>query len=257
MSIMSDIRIDSPRPKISVVIPAYNEEKYLAATIENVRQAIREYQKKYPYAVEIVVVNNNSTDRTEQVAREQGARVVFEAKNQIAAARNAGGRAACGEIVAFLDADDHISPNLLILVHEAMTSGHYIGGGVAKIYRDKPLRLATWLETINNLGRRLTGVSTGLIYTHKETFERLGGFDESYYAAEEGRFILDLKKLGKREGKKFCNITEGYVIKSARKFEQLNAPTLVWTGLKFVLFPWKLKDRKACSFWYDLQERKR
>lgn len=254
---MRDIQSNSARPKISVVIPAYNEEKYLATTIENVNQAIQEYQKKYPLAVEVVVVNNNSTDRTEQVARAAGARVVFEAKNQIAAARNAGGRAARGEIVAFLDADDHISPNLLIVVHEVMTSGRYIGGGVANIYRDKPLRLAAWLEHINNFGRWLTGVSSGLIYTHKETFERLGGFDENYYAAEEGRFILDLKKLGKQEGKKFCNITEGYVIKSARKFEQLNAPRLVWTGLKFVLFPWKLKDRKACSFWYDLEERKR
>jgi len=244
------------RPKISVIIPAYNEEKYLGVTIENVKEAIREYHKKYSWPVEILVVNNNSTDRTEDVARQHGARVVFEGKNQIAASRNAGGRAARGEILAFLDADDHISPNLLTIVHEAMTSGHYIGGGVAKIYRDKTPPLAALLERVNNVGRWLTGVSTGLIYTHKETFERVGGFDERYYAAEEGRFILDLKKLGKKEGNKFCNITEGYVIKSARKFAQLDALTLVWTALKFVLFPWKLKDRKACSFWYDLEERK-
>ncbi len=244
-----------PKPKISVIIPAYNEEKYLGPTIENVREAIKEYQKKYLSPVEILVVNNNSTDRTEQVAREYGARVVFAAKNQIAAARNAGGRAARGEIVAFLDADDHISPNLLTIVYEAMTSGKYIGGGVTKIYRDKRLMLADWLEKINNFNRRWIGVSTGLIYTHKATFEKIGGFDEQYYAAEEGRFVLDLRKLGKKEGKKFCNLTEGYVIKSTRKFEQLKAPALVWTGLKFVLFPWKLKDRKACSFWYDLGER--
>ncbi|MBI3951724.1 MAG: glycosyltransferase [Acidobacteria bacterium] len=245
-----------PRPKISVVIPAYNEEKYVGATIENVKEAIKEYHKKYSFPVEILVVNNNSIDRTEEVARQYGARVVFEGKNQIAASRNAGGRAARGEIVAFLDADDHISPNLLTIVYEAMASGKYIGGGVARIYRDKRLTLANWLERINNFNRRWVGVSTGLIYTHKETFERIGGFDEQYYAAEEGRFVLDLRKLGKKEGKKFCNITDGYVIKSARKFEQLKAPTLVWTGLKFVLFPWRLKSRKACSYWYDLEERK-
>lgn len=245
-----------PRPKMSVIIPAYNEEKYLGATIENVQEAVKEYHKKYSSPVEILVVNNNSTDRTEEVAWQHGARVVFEGKNQIAASRNAGGRAARGEIVAFLDADDHISPNLLTIVHEVMASGQYIGGGVAKIYRDRRLTLADWLERVNNFNRRWIGVSTGLIYTHKETFDRMGGFDQHYYAAEEGRFVLELKKLGKKEGKKFCNITEGYVIKSARKFAQLKAPTLVWTGLKFVLFPWKLKDRKACSFWYDLEERK-
>lgn len=243
-------------PKISVVIPAYNEEKYLGPTLENVKNAAKELQQKYPVTVEVIVVNNNSTDRTEQVALEHGARIIFEAKNQIAAARNAGGRAARGEIVAFLDADDHISSNLLTIVHEVMASGQYIGGGVARIYRDRPLTLAALLERINNIGRWVTGVSTGLIYTLRETYENIGGFDERYYAAEEGRFILELKKHGKRGGKRFCNITEGYVVKSARKFEQLKAPVLLWTGLKFVLFPWKLRDRKACSFWYDLHERK-
>ena len=244
------------RPKISVMIPAYNEERYLAATIENVRQAIREFQRKYSLTVEVIVVNNNSTDRTEQVALEHGARVVFEANNQIAAARNAGGRAARGEIVAFLDADSHISPNLLTIVYEVMSSGQYIGGGVARVYRDKTLPSIALLQAVNYVGRWIFGVSTGLMYTLKETFDRVGGFDERYYAAEEGRFILELKKLGKKEGKKFCNIKEGCVITSARKFEQLKGPVLLWTGLKFVLFPWKLRDRKACSFWYDLDERK-
>jgi glycosyltransferase involved in cell wall biosynthesis len=245
-----------PRPKISVIIPAYNEEKYVGATIENVKEAINEYHKKYPFPVEILVVNNNSTDRTEEVARQHGAQVVFEGKNQIAASRNAGGRAARGEIIAFLDADDHISPNLLILVHEVMASGKYIGGGVAKIYRDRRLTLAEWLERLHSFNKWWIGLSTGLIYTYKEAFDRIGGFDERYYAAEEGRFVIDLRKLGKQEGKKFCNITDGYVIKSARKFEQVKASTLVWTGLKFVLFPWKLRDRKACSYWYDPAERK-
>lgn len=252
---MSDVVIHGDKPHISVIIPAYNEEKYLGVTLENVKQAIREYHKKYPYTVEIVVVNNNSTDRTEQVARAHGARVVFEAKNQIAAARNAGGRAARGDIVAFLDADSHMSPNLLIRVHEVMASGQYIGGGVAWVYRDKPSLWVSILETIRNvIGRRVFGVSTGLMYTTKDAFQRIGGFDERYYAAEEGRFVLDLKRLGRKEGKKFCNITDGYIVTSARKFEQLKAPTLIWTGLKFLLFPWKLKDRKACSFWYDINK---
>ena len=166
------------RPKISVIIPAYNEEKYLGATLENVKEAIREYHEKYSSAIETLVVNNNSTDRTEEVAREHGAQVVFEEKNQIAAARNAGGRAARGEIVAFLDADDHISSNLLTIVHEVMSSSNYIGGGVARIFRDRRLLLAEWLEKVNNFNRRWIGVSAGLIYTHKETFDKLGGFDQ-------------------------------------------------------------------------------
>ena len=242
-------------PLISVVIPAYNEEAFLGATIENVHEAIREYHQKHPDRVEIIVVNNNSTDRTEEVARAHGASVVFEGKNQIAASRNAGGRAAQGKIIAFLDADDHISSNLLILVHEMMMSGKYIGGGVGKIYRDNAHPLALALESYNNLARRIVGISTGLIYTTRETFSSLGGFDEEYYAAEEGYFVWSMKKLGKKEGKKFGNIREGHVIKSGRKFKELSSPALVLTWLKFVVFPWKLKDRKACSFWYDIEDR--
>ncbi len=243
-------------PVISVIIPAYNEEKFLGATIENVEEAIQEYHQKYPYPVEVIVVNNNSTDRTEEIAREYGAKVVFEGKNQIAASRNAGGRAARGQIIAFLDADDRMSSNLLTIVHEMMTSGDYIGGGVARIYRDNAHPLAVLLESYNNTARRILGLSTGLIYTTKETFSRLGGFDERYYAAEEGYFVLSMKKLGKKEGKKFGNIRDGHVTKSGRKFKELSSAALVLTWLKFVVFPWKLRDRRACSFWYDIEDRK-
>ncbi len=243
-------------PMISVIIPAYNEENFIGATLENVEEAVGTYREKYPYPVEVLVVNNNSTDRTEKVALAHGARVVFEGKNQIAASRNAGGRAATGKIIAFLDADDHMSSNLLIIVHEMMTSGEYIGGGVSKIFRDNAHPLAVALESYNNLARRVVGISTGLIYTTRETFARLGGFDETYYAAEEGYFVWNMKKLGKSEGKKFGNIRDGYVIKSGRKFKELKSPALVLTWLKFMAFPWKLKDRKACSFWYDIEDRK-
>lgn len=243
-------------PVISVIIPAYNEEHFIGTTLENVDEAIREYHQEYPFPVEVIVVNNNSTDRTEEVAREHGAKVVFEGKNQIAASRNAGGRAARGQVVAFLDADDHMSSNLLTIVHEMMTSGNYIGGGVAKIFRDNAHPLAVLLESYNNMARRILGMSTGLIYTTKETFSRLGGFDERYYAAEEGAFVLSMKRLGKKEGKKFGNIREGHVVKSGRKFKNLSSRALLLTWLKFVLLPWKLRDRKACSFWYDIEDRK-
>jgi len=243
-------------PVISVIIPAYNEEDFIGATLDNVEEAIREYHERYPHPVEVIVVNNNSTDRTEEIARERGARVVFEGKNQIAASRNAGGREAQGEIVAFLDADDHMSSNLLIIVHEMMMSGNFVGGGVAKIFRDNAHPLAVLLESYNNLARRVLGMSTGLIYTTKETFSRVGGFDERYYAAEEGAFVVSVKRLGKREGKKFGNIREGHVTKSGRKFKELSSRALVLTWLKFVFLPWKLRDRKACSFWYDIEDRK-
>jgi glycosyltransferase involved in cell wall biosynthesis len=240
------------RPELSVIIPAYNEERYLGPTLDAVDAAILEHARVCARSIEVVVVDNNSSDRTADVARARGARVVFEGRNQIAAARNAGGRAARGDIVAFVDADSRISANLLARVCEVMASGDFVGGGVIRMYRDAPSVWATILGVWRNvIGYRLFGVSTGLIYTRREAFDLIGGFDERYYAAEEGLFIMALKRLGRQQGTSFCNIDDGHIVTSARKFQELSALRLVWTGLKFVLFPWKLRSRRACAFWYE------
>ena len=74
--------------KISIVVPAFNEEKLIGATLDKIKEAA----KAFPEAGcerELVVCNNNSTDRTEELARAAGAKVVFEPINQIGRARNA------------------------------------------------------------------------------------------------------------------------------------------------------------------------
>ncbi len=238
----------SHQPRISLIIPAYNEEKYLGATLENVKVAVEEYHRRSGASVEIIVVNNNSTDRTEEIAKAHGAKVVFEGKNNIAASRNAGAGAAGGEIVAFLDADDHMSSNLLWLVDEALSSGEYIGGGVKIRWDKKPVTLLIYNGFVGVL-RWLFGLSTGLIYTHRETFDRIGGFDEEYYATEESRFVWALKRLGAREGKRFRVIKDGYVIKSARKFEGSGLRPIL--EVSFLLNPKRVKDKAACSYWYQ------
>jgi glycosyltransferase involved in cell wall biosynthesis len=236
------------KPRISVVIPAYNEERCIGEAVENVKLAVEEYQKRTGARAEIIVVNNNSTDRTEEVAKAHGAKVVFEGKNNIAASRNAGARAAQGEIVAFLDADDRMSSNLLVLVDEAMSSGQYIGGGVKIRWDRSSLPLFFYNAFVSAL-RWFSKLSTGLIYTYKETFDRIGGFNEDYYATEETRFVWELKKLGSTERKRFNTITRGYVTKSARKFEELGWRALL--EIRFLFRPKKLKDQQACSYWYQ------
>jgi glycosyltransferase involved in cell wall biosynthesis len=240
-------------PRISVIIPAYNEERYLGATLESVKAAIEEYRRRHCLTVEVLVVDNNSSDRTEAVARSHGAQVVFEARNQIAAARNAGARAAAGEILAFLDADDHMSANFLVLLDEAMRSGDYIGGG-AEIRWD---RRSIGVQLFNGLGnglRRLLGVSNALPFTSRQTFVKLGGFDERYYAGEDMKFASDLKRLGKQEGRKFCIIRDGHVLKSARKFERYGGVVVMLGFLMFLVNPWLVRSKKACFFWYSAKK---
>ena len=91
----------SPGPRYSVVVPAYDEEALLPSTLESIRAALA----AVPWPGEIVVGDDNSKDRTAEVARAAGARVVFEPHHQIARARNAGARGAAGEWLVFVDAD--------------------------------------------------------------------------------------------------------------------------------------------------------
>ena len=240
-------------PRISVIIPAYNEERYLGDTIESVKAAIEEYRKSYQATVEVLVVNNNSSDHTEAVARSHGARVVFEARNQIAAARNAGAKAAAGEILAFLDADDHMSANFLSLLDAAMRSGDYIGGGAQIIWDQQSVGVRLF-NGLGNCLRQVLGVSNALPFTSRDTFDKLGGFDERYYAGEDMKFASALKRLGKQEGKKFCIIRDGHVLKSARKFERYGGLIVMLGFLMFLINPWLVRSKKACFFWYSAKK---
>jgi glycosyltransferase involved in cell wall biosynthesis len=96
--------ISRAKVKISVVIPAFNEEKLITATLRSVQEAGAAFGA-LGWELQMVVCDNNSTDGTAGRARAAGARVVFEPVNQIARARNTGAAAADGEWLMFLDAD--------------------------------------------------------------------------------------------------------------------------------------------------------
>lgn len=84
--------------KVSVVIPAYNEEKYLSATLESlINQTVTPY--------EILVVDNNSTDKTVEIAKEYPVKVISEKRQGLSFARNKGFNEAKGDIILRTDAD--------------------------------------------------------------------------------------------------------------------------------------------------------
>lgn len=101
--------MDSNRthPKVSVVIPAYNEEKY----IEDCVSSVQNQDVDFPY--EIIVVNNASTDRTEEIARRLNIIVVNEPKKGLAYARQAGLDSAHGELLIYIDADTRFTKGWL------------------------------------------------------------------------------------------------------------------------------------------------
>src|SRR5207237_7363763 len=114
----------------SFIIPAYNEELELSSTIASIRVAASGVAQPY----EIIVVDDASTDATAELAAEAGARVISIDRRQIAAARNAGARAAQGDYLFFVDADTRINPNHIYEAIAALAAGY--AGGSARVTTD-------------------------------------------------------------------------------------------------------------------------
>ena len=184
--------------KLSIVIPAYNEEAYLGATLDSLRIAAEGLRARAGAEVEMIVVDNNSRDRTAPVAREQGATVVHEPVQLIARARNAGAHRASGDVLVFVDADVIVPPEFLILIHEAMSDPACIGGGVDTAWRARRLSVRLYLGAWWLLVR-LTGMVLGAAqFARREAFEQVGGYDERAWIGEDVDFVWRLGRLGRR-----------------------------------------------------------
>src|SRR2546426_11435492 len=116
-------------PTLSVIIPAWNEEKYVGCAIDSLKHAASIYERERGGTAEIIVVDNNSSDHTADVARQHGAHIVHEPVNNIGKARNAGVKAARGKYIAFCDADNEVTENLLTLIHDHLEDPKIAGGG--------------------------------------------------------------------------------------------------------------------------------
>ena len=101
---------------LSIIVPAHNEAQFIGPTLAALADAVRGLDEPH----EIVVVNDSSSDATGAIAKSHGARVVDVNVHQIAAARNAGARAAAGDLFVFVDADTIVPPRLLRAALDAM-----------------------------------------------------------------------------------------------------------------------------------------
>jgi len=237
--------------KISLVVPAYNEEKILARSLAAMRAACAAWSAR-GWKWELVVCNNNSTDRTAEIAEQAGARVVFEPVNQISRARNAGGFAACGEWLVFVDADSFPSQRLFELAAGHIASGRCIGGGCV-VRLDQPARALGLVVFLWNTVSRLRHWAAGsFIFCQAAAFRELDGFSRELFASEELDFSKRLKKLGKSQGRRMVIISQEPLVTSARKMK-------LYTLREHIAFLWKLalsprnvpKSREQCHIWYD------
>src|SRR5436190_3129466 len=113
--------------RISIILPAFNEERLIGETLRAVNAAAMAFGRR-GWEVEVIVCDNNSTDATAKLALASGARVVFEAVNQIGRARNSGAAAAAGDWLIFVDADSKPSAELFADVADQIERGECLGG---------------------------------------------------------------------------------------------------------------------------------
>lgn len=194
--------------KISVIIPAYNEERYIQKTLAALRA------QTFPReCIEIIVVNNASTDRTAQFARSGGAdRVIDEPQKGTNCARQAGLACAEGDIIAFLDADCVPPPWWLEQIYEKLHENKESFVALAGSYKytediTEPLfifeQLYCWvvLPTLNSLVGKVFKkggiIIGGNFAAFRETFVKVNGIDTSFtFFGDDASIARTLGKLG-------------------------------------------------------------
>ena len=232
--------------KVSIVVPAFNEEALLACSLAAIREAMHVFED-----AELIVCDNNSTDRTAEIARAAGAKVVFEPVNQIARARNAGAAAASGEWLLFVDADSYPRVELLEEARAAMASGCLAGGAtVAVESADRTIRL--WVAAWNFLSRRARWAAGSFIFCEAAAFRRLGGFSQDLFAGEEIDLFRRLKRLAREQRREIVILHRNPLRTSHRKMHLYTKREHLVFILKTLLLGGRnLRSRESCYAWYD------
>lgn len=239
---------DPRKPFVSILVPAYNEETELPLLLTSIRSSF-EALGRMDY--EVIVCDNDSQDATAQVAEAAGARVVFEAHNQIARARNAAAAHAMGQWLIFIDADSQMTPGLLRQTLERMNLDRCVGGGalVAMDPARTPLGMRIALGLWNTVSRLFHWAAGSYLFCQRRAWDEVNGFDERYYASEEIAFSRSLKRWGRKRELRFVILTQVAVPTSPRKAELFS----LWEMTAQVLVccvPGSLRRRDRCGFWY-------
>jgi len=176
--------------KVSVVIPAYNEEKYIAFCLNAV---FGQTYKNF----EVIVVDNGSIDETVSIAKSYGAIVVEDDESSIAGLRNFGAYESSGDVLAFLDADCVPSIDWLKNAVNRLSDD---SAGVVGCHCEPPLN-ASWVEQAWHVSKpsglkKVRFLGTANFIVSRDTFDLVGGFNTDLRVGEDYEFCFKVSKIG-------------------------------------------------------------
>jgi membrane protein DedA with SNARE-associated domain len=215
--------LDRPRGypsliRVSVIIPAFNEQAHLEAAIRSVRE------QRVP--AEVIVVENGSTDGTAAIARRLADGVVqTEAQLGFSRARNLGAALATGDVLVFLDADSRMGPDTLRWI---LGKAAPMSFGTALGRPDPPklrYRVFYWTKNLGHILGFYRGALGGLLFYDAGLFRKLGGFDEELVFDE----LHDLSRRARGAGGRYELVTRAWSTTSMRRFERVG----LWSSFLF------------------------
>ncbi|UCD03008.1 MAG: glycosyltransferase [Candidatus Aenigmatarchaeota archaeon] len=196
---------------VSVAVPAYNEESVLGACLRCL--------KEQTVPCEIVVCDNNSRDRTYQIASRYADRVVREKRQGVAHAFNAASKAATGELIAFTGADCCVPHDWIEKYIPAFHDPHVIAcfgpvHSTGKSYRRTMKYYSIFHRVLVKL-KIAWGISDANMIVRKRVLEHVGYFDPKVQMMEDSHLISRIRRYGK-----FRFFVDNIVMTSPRKFEK-------------------------------------
>ncbi|KTC98158.1 glycosyltransferase [Legionella erythra] len=232
----------------SIIIPAHNEEAFLPATLRSVEAAMVSMPA---YRGEVIVVDNDSTDSTASLAESLGARVITETVRNIARVRNTGVQQSTGQLLIFLDADTLMTEEMLKTSLGTLHNPEIVAGSFLLKPDRTVSRMIQLMFFIWNMRSRWNHHCSGcFLFCKKEVFNAIGGYDESFYAAENINFSARLNRYARRQRQQVI-VYKKYTEMCLRKMNKFSlSPRVVWDFLTIGLMRNKYKKKENCKYWY-------
>lgn len=240
--------------RFSLVVPAYNEEKYLPRLLDSIDVARKQYRGGKD-EIEIIVADNASTDATPRIALDRGHQVATVEKRVIAASRNGGAAIAQGELLCFVDADMRVHPETFNAIEATMATNRYVGGATGITPERWSVGFAVTYALLVPVVI-IMRMDTGVVFCRRADFEAIGGYDESLLFAEDVDFLFRLRRLGKKRKQRLARARAAKAIASLRKFDQhgeWHYFTLALRGLRTGMGRGRGARELANDYWYDVR----